>query len=238
MENSLSAPNRPIIAWSFSALNTFENCPRKFWATRVQKLVSDYNKDNTKGDDEHKCFDAYLKKATPLPASIAGFTPALQVVQRMPGQLYSEYSMALTQRLEPCKGTDWDVVWSRSIADVLVVDGSKATMIDWKFGKVPKEYKDQNPADQMEIAAAHVWRLFPAVNEVRTIYSYMYHNTNKPFDFQRAADEARIWNSLMPRVRSLEKAKALDLWPATPNPLCGWCPYGQCPHNTNEDAQR
>lgn len=229
---------RPIIAWSFSALNTFENCARKFWAVRVAKLVSDFNKANVQGDDEHKCFDANLKKGTPLPPSLAGYQPTLDRVRQMPGQLFSEYSMALTQQFVPCKGTDWNNVWSRSIADVLVVDGHKATLIDWKTGKVPKTYKDTNPADQMEIAAAHVWRHFPQVQDVNTIYIYLQHNEARDFKFSRGPDEARIWNSVMPRVRNLEKAKALDIWPANPNPLCGWCPYGACPHNTNAEAQQ
>lgn len=230
----MTNPPRPTIAWSFSALNTFENCPRKFWATKIKKLVSDYNAANIKGDAEHKAFDAHLSKNTPLPAHIAQFQPVLDMVKALPGQMYSEYSMALDANYVPCKGTDWNRVWMRSIADVITVNGFRAHVVDWKFGKAPSARYPMKP-DQMEIVAVAAMRIFPQVLEVNTAYVFPLSNQIFPFKFTRNEDEARIWQSLLPRVKAMEQAVKDDAWPATPNPLCGWCPYKACPHNTNVD---
>lgn len=220
---------RPVIAWSHSALDMFENCPRKFWAVRVKKLVSDGNKWNQSGDNEHKAFDRYLKKGTPLPAFLTKFTPMLDRVKATPGTLYSEFSMALTQDFRPCSGTDWDVVWVRAISDVLIVDGPLAINLDWKTGKV------SNKPAQMKLGAAVIFRTFPQVQEVRGAYVFTNHEAIEPVVTQRY-EESVIWGDYLPRVKRMEQAKLKDEWPATPNPLCGYCPYKACPHNKNPES--
>lgn len=216
---------RPI-AWSFSAVDSYRNCPRKFWAVKIEKLVSDANQYNTRGDDEHKVFDAYLRSRKPLPPSLAKFQPVLDRVLSAPGQLYSEYQLTLDTNYQPCGWKDWDRAWVRAQLDVLIVDGAKAKYIDWKTGK------PRSDPTQMKLAAAMIFQVFPAVNEVDTFYSYIHHNKNVPFSFTRM-QVPDLWNEFLPTVRQIEKSRATGDWPATPNGLCGYCPYKACPHNTN-----
>jgi hypothetical protein len=233
---------RPIIAWSFSALEMFLNCPRKYWAVKVAKLVSDDNKWNLQGDDEHKSFDKYLKR-TPnytLPHNLLAFTPMLDRVLATPGQLYSEMSLCLDMAFVPCKGNDWNRAWVRGAADVLIVNGTKAKMLDWKTGKVKREPK------QMQLVSLLVFQHFPEVTQVDTGYVYIHHGKTVPdpklhnekadYTFNRS-QIGELWQKFLPDVKRMEQAKLKDEWPPTPNPLCGYCPHRACQYNTNREPQ-
>lgn len=232
--------SRAIIPWSFSALEMFLNCPRKFWAVKIAKLVSDDNQWNLRGDDEHKCFDAYLKGKAALPPSLVKFTPMLDRVKAAPGQLYSEMSLSLNTQFVPCKWNDWDNVYVRGAADVLIVNGERAKMLDWKTGKV------KNDPKQMELVSLLVFQHFKEVQQVDTAYIYIHHNQTvpnpqkpeqlAPYTFTR--DQIGVlWQRFLPDVKKLENSKLKDEWPPTPNGLCGFCPYGACQYNTNRDLQ-
>lgn len=221
---------RPIVAWSFSALESYRNCPRKYWAVKIAKKCSDINKQNSDGDDGHQAFDQYLTKQRSLPAHLAQFTPILERVRVSPGQLYSEYQMALRADYVPCSFKDWDNCWVRAVTDVLVVNGQRAKTIDWKFGKPRKD-----PA-QMELLSAVIFRHFPDVQTVDAAYMYVNHGKLVPYTFHRT-EEQRLWMEFLPDVRKLEQSITKDDWPATPNPLCAWCPYDGCAHNTNPELR-
>lgn len=219
--------SRPEISWSYSALSMYENCPRKYWAVKVAKKVSDLNKFNAKGDDEHRSFDFYLKGRAQLPDSLAKFQPMLASVKRAEGQLYSEYQMALDMNYVPCGFKEWDKAWLRAIADVLIVNGTKAKMLDWKTGK-PKD-----DPDQMELAAVTIFQHFPQVQVVDWAFVFIHHGKTIPGITARE-ESTRIWNRFLPTVREMTESKRTDTWPARPNPLCGWCPYKECQYNTNK----
>lgn len=219
---------RPV-AWSYSALSMFENCPRKYHAVKIAKTFSDANKFNMRGDDEHKCFDYYLKGRSPLPATLQKFQPMLDKFRSAKGELYSEFQMALTEAYKPCSFKDWDNAWVRSVADLLIVIGDTAVMTDWKTGKVKDE------PDQMQLAAGLIFQHFPAVNTVRSAYMFIHHNATVPYTFTRQ-QVPDIWGNFLPRVKRLTLAVKTDEWPATPNPLCRFCPVKTCPHNTNPES--
>jgi len=73
------------------------------------------------------------------------------------------------------------------------------------------------------------------VQEVTFTYAFLRHQKLMPHKFYRA-NITRMWNGWLEKVRKLERAVDRNEWPATPNPLCGWCPVKKCPHNTNPKA--
>jgi CRISPR/Cas system-associated exonuclease Cas4 (RecB family) len=231
---------RPIIAWSFSAQEMYLNCPRKYWAVKVAKKVSDDNKWNLRGDDEHKSFDRYLKRERgyTLPESLLAFTPMLDRVLAAPGTMFSEYSMTLDQRFIPCKWNDWDKAWVRGAADVLIVNGARAKMLDWKTGKVKDDPK------QMRLVSLLVFQHFPEVQQVDTGYVYIHHGKTVPNQPGRMSDYSftrdrvgELWQEFLPAVKQMEQSKLKDEWPPKPNPLCAYCPYGECQYNTNPELR-
>ena len=223
--------SRPIIAWSYSALEMFENCPRKFWAVRIQKCVSDVNKFNVKGDSAHDSFAHYLKQGLALPPHLMFNKPLLDKVKVAPGEKYVEYKMTLDSQFVPCGFKDWNKAWVRVVSDLLIVNGDKAQYLDWKDGKFrPSD-------DQIDLAALVIFQHFPDVQQVAGGLVFFNHNKVHPRIVQKS-EAPLLWNSWLSRVKELETAVQTDSWPATPNPLCGWCPYAACPHNTNKDLPK
>jgi hypothetical protein len=225
----VSAPtNKPIQPWSYSALNTFENCPRKFWATKIAKIVSDVNNANYVGDVEHQAIQHYLQKGLMLPPEVVSFKPLLDKIKAAPGQQYVEYAMCLKQDMTPTRFKDWNEGWVRGATDYLKVNGAKAYYFDWKSGK----YRVSE--DQIELMALMIFRHFPEVQQVNAGLVFYKAGRVHPHIVYKT-DEPTLWNGFISRVRDLEQAKLTDNWPATPNPLCGWCPYKACPHNTTDE---
>lgn len=221
---------KPIIAWSFSALETFENCPRKFWATKIAKKVSDANTYNRAGDFEHRAFEDYTKKGLPLPASVQPFQPLLDRVRAAPGEKLYEHKMTIDAQFQVCDWRDGNRAMVRAAADMLIINGSKATYLDWKSGKFrPKD-------DQIELTSLMVFRHFPQVQQVAGgLVFYRYQQVHR--HIVHVADAPALWAKFLARAAALEQAKKADEWPAKPNPLCAYCPYKECPHNTNKEAR-
>ena len=219
---------RPIIAWSFSALNTFENCARKYWATKVRNLVSDINSDNLEGEADHKALQYHFAKGLPLPPKLAGLQPLSARIQSAPGETYVEYGMTLRQDFVPTKFNDWDNAWVRGAADLIKVNGTAAAYFDWKKGK----YRESD--DQIELTSLLIFAHFPQVEKVSG--GLVFYNDGKVYPhIVHRADQSRLWNGFITRVKEMEQAKLEDSWPTNPNPLCGGCAYKDCPFNTVDE---
>lgn len=220
------ANKRVEIYWSFSALQTFENCPRKYYETRIAKSCSDIGAHNTGGDDDHQAIERFFKHGLKLPQRLQPLEPLFQKIIAAPGEQYIEYQMCLTEALVPTRFKDFDQGWVRGAADYIKINGPLASYFDWKSGKPRDEIEDQ-----IDLTALMLFRHFPAVQKVNGALYYYNHNKIKPHVVTRA-DESRLWNSFYSRVNVMLNAKRESRYPATPNPLCGWCAYKACPHNT------
>jgi CRISPR/Cas system-associated exonuclease Cas4 (RecB family) len=216
---------RPIIAWSYSALTSFENCPRKYWATKVAKVVDDSNQYNRAGDSDHSLLQNHMQKGMALPPRLQFLDPLTSKLRAAPGETFVEYQMCLKQDLTPTHFKDWDGAWVRGAGDYVKINGPKALYMDWKSGKPRDEVEDQ-----IDLTALLLFKHFPAVQQMTGALLYYNHNKLAPHIVHRA-DEARLWNGFITRVRAMEEAKRNDDWPTNPNPLCGWCPYRACPFN-------
>jgi hypothetical protein len=82
------------------------------------------------------------------------FQPLLDVLMRMPGTRFPEHKMALTIDKQPCGFDDADY-WVRGIADLLIIDGDHAFVIDYKTGK-PK-MPDPDQLKLMALMVLVVW---------------------------------------------------------------------------------
>lgn len=219
---------RPIVAWSFSSLTMFEQCPRKYWAIKIQK-VDDTNAGNFRGDAEHQSIESYMKAGRGLSPTLNGAVPVFDLLRRAPGEAYIEYKMTLKQDLNVTHGKDWNGAWVRGAGDYIKINGELATYVDWKSGN-PKTDID----DQCDLTSALIFRHFPAVQEVRAAMFFYRHN-QLPTRTVFRTEEPRIWNNFTTRVRALELAIQTDNWPTNSGPLCGWCPYKACPFNKQDE---
>lgn len=221
----MPAPKRPI-AWSYSAITSFENCPRKYYEVNIAKSVKDGNETTDTNKIYHDALDARIARKKPLPGELAHLEPYAALIIGLPGETYSEADLTINEQFVPTKFNDWDGAWLRVRADVLKINGASGIGFDHKFGK------PRNDADQAELTALTVFRRFPSVQHFRFIYAHLDEKKGRdllPFDF-RADQQQALWGGWMNRYARLKAAREGNNFPMTPNPLCAYCPVRQCPN--------
>jgi hypothetical protein len=119
---------------SYTGIKEFEQCPRRFQATKILKLYPYEETEATRyGNEVHKAIEEHLKYETPIPEKHAQFTPVVQALASKPGRVEAELKFGVRRDLSPCGFFDRDV-WLRGAADIVVLDdeGLKAWVGDWK----------------------------------------------------------------------------------------------------------
>jgi CRISPR/Cas system-associated exonuclease Cas4 (RecB family) len=213
-------------AWSFSALKTFETCPRKYHAEKVEKLYPFEETEHTiYGKKVHLAAEKYIRDGEPLPKGMEQFKPALDALNNIPGDKHCELEMALTADRKPTdfKGDD---VWVRGIADLVIINGDRARVVDYKTGSA--KYPDKK---QLELMALMVFEYFPEVTQVKAALAFLLHDVVVKGKYNREEAD-KLWQRWDQRTAILDAAFENDNWPPNPNGLCRkWCPVVTCEFN-------
>jgi hypothetical protein len=214
------------MAWSYSALTSFETCPHRHFKTRIEKSVQDPpGADAQWGTRVHKALEDRLNAgpAQPITGALAVYEKFAERLERIRGTatLTTERRIALTSDLNETSYFAKDV-WLRVVVDVLIHHGNEATALDWKTGKRKPD------TEQLELTAAALFALYPEVQAVKTAYIWLKEDAFDRVDFVRD-DAPRIWSNFTPRVQRLEQAVATGEFPKKPSGLCRkWCPVKSC----------
>ena len=114
------------IAWSYSSIKTFEQCPKKYYHLKVLKDVKDSGNEATiYGQEVHKACEDYVKDGVEIPEKFAYVRKVVERIAQQEGEKHTEMKMGLKRvgdGYEPCKFLGKDVWW-RGIADVVVING-------------------------------------------------------------------------------------------------------------------
>lgn len=215
--------------WTYSQLDSFENCPKKFYHLKVIRDVVEPPTVHTDwGTKVHTALENYIKDGECLPEGMTQWDNLAKKLAALPGEKHTEIKFAVDKGFQPC---DWKQSWSRGIADLLVVHKDKAVVIDYKTGK-------RKPTEQLDLYANYVFHHYPQVNVVSTGFVWL---KDRRIDWNFGRDEGKpfsrgevpfVWNSFLPRIRKLESAYERDKWPAKTSGLCkAWCPVLSCEFN-------
>lgn len=215
-----------LVPWSYSRLDTFKQCPKKFWHMNVAKDVPfEQSAAMKEGELQHKMLEDRVSKGTPIPAGYEPLEPIAQSVVRAPGKTFTELKMALDYHLQPCGYSDWKNAYGRVIVDVLKINGEAAWAGDYKTGKPTSD------GLQLRINAAFLFAYYRDVDTVTTSYVWLKTRTVDTETYTRA-DLAKMWSDgILPEVDRLQEANKLNSWPAKANKFCAWCPVnkaGKC----------
>jgi hypothetical protein len=216
------------LSHSFSSIKMYENCPFRYYHQRIAKTVTDQGGEaSAHGERIHKYIEERLK-GTHSPGEIADITnlePIIASIEALSagGTLMTEQQLTLTQALTP---TSWFAkdAWLRSILDVLVVQGRKAVVLDWKTGKRRPDFT------QLELFALQVFAHYEDVQEVSTGFIWTKDLAFDRETYKREQTSA-MWASLLERIRRIEQSAETGVWPAKPSGLCRFCPCNHfCQH--------
>lgn len=218
-----------MTAWSYSSLKTFDQCPKKYYHLKVAKDVKDPGGAAAiYGQDVHKAAEDHIGAGVPVPAKYSYIQPVLDVLKELPGDKYCEFKMGVRKGadgFEPCDFFDPDTWW-RGIADLIVVDGPKAYVVDYKTGKSAR-YADTK---QLDLLAGAVFLHFPEVVSIKSALAFVV--SGDLVDKRHRADLRDSYlNVFDTELQRLAAAEESGVWNAVSGPLCGWCPVLNCAHN-------
>ena len=217
----------PKYAWSYSSLDMFKQCPHKYYRLKIAKdIVEPESEPMRYGKEVHKAAEDYFLKDIPIPEKFAFMRELLEPLSKIEGQRLCEHRMGLTENLEPCDFFDADVWW-RGIPDLLIINGDKAHLIDYKTGKSSK-YADRK---QLDLLALAIFKHFPEIQRIKAGLLFVVAK-----DFIKSAyvreEHEKTWVRWLEDTKKLEKAIELQVWNPKPNFTCGsWCPVKDCYHN-------
>jgi hypothetical protein len=229
-------------AWSYSALTSYETCPRRHYETRVAKTTKDPKGGPALiGDRAHKVLEQRALKGTEIPTTLKvsdptagtmvslsteGWERYISRILAAPGELQAESQYALNKKLQRVEWFAKDV-WVRVIIDLAKINGTKGMMFDWKTGK-----RDPD-TDQLKLFAAVGFHVWPALETIDTAFIWLKTGEIDRERFSRS-DIPNIWSEFIPRVKRLDVAHAENKWEPKPSGLCKkWCPVVSCVHNGN-----
>lgn len=213
------------VAWSYSRITSYEQCPRKFWNESVGKTVPfTKNEAAQYGDEVHKAFELFFKQQKKLPLNLLHWTPTLQQIAAAPGEKAVEQQIALNARWEPVEWYAKDA-WLRVKSDLTQINGARAAMWDWKTGK---------PSDddtQLKLNAAVTFILDPSIERIDMAYLWLKTKSISPSKML-STETPDFWATMLPRVARYQQAHDEQNFPPRPNFLCrGYCPITGCQYH-------
>lgn len=214
------------IKWSYSSLSLFQQCPKKYYHLRIAKDIKDRPSPQMRyGLDMHKAAELYVRDNVPLPAGFAFMKDPLDKLKNMDGEKFCEIRLGLNEDLEACKYSDKDVWW-RGIADLLIINGDEARVVDYKTGK--NAYPDTK---QLEVLSLAVFKHYPQVKVVKAGLLFVIHVDFVKVNFARENQQI-LWSKWIPETDRLANAYATNVWNPKINFTCSeWCPVVSCSHN-------
>ena len=203
-------------------------CPRKYHRLRVVKDIIEPPQEHLiYGSAVHKAAEEYVRDDTPIPEKYGFIQEYLDPLKALPGDKLCEHEMGLTKNFEPCGFRDKNV-WFRGIADLLIINGNKARIVDYKTSKSSR-YADKK---QLELLSLLTFKHFPQVESVKASLLFLVCKDLVPAEFSED-QQYDCWQKWVVETNQLESAMITDVWNPKPNFTCrGWCPVTDCEHNS------
>ena len=216
-----------VSPWSFSKIKAFEQCPKQFYHMKIAK---DYIEKETEamlyGTLFHEAAENFVKNDTPIPEKFKYAEAALTSLKNKPGKKLCEYKLGLTEDLEPCGFFD-ENVWFRGIADLIILDGDTAWVVDYKTGKSAR-YADKG---QLELMALATFKHFPEIKKVKAGLLFVIAKTLVKDSYEDTVAPI-LWKKWLSDYARMEKALETNTWNPRPSGLCRQhCAVIDCPHN-------
>ena len=223
----MNIPIRAIDPTSYSHIKAFEQCPKQFYhAKHLNEFPFKETADTKYGKEMHTAAELFIKDGEPIPSRFSYLQKPLESLARKKGKKFAELKLGVTKDLVPCTFFSKEV-WVRGVIDLLIVDGKKVWVIDYKSSK-KTTYAEK---DQLELMALLV---FARYTEVETVYGgLMYPRVNELIKATyHKKDKGVLWSGWIKRNEKMKEAYKLNQWATKESGLCrAHCPVVECIHN-------
>ena len=214
-------------AWSYSRLNSYEICPKKFWHSSVRKdVVEAESEDMRYGKMVHKALELRVGKKKPMPLNLRYLEKYAATLANASGEKLTEMQLAIDANFEPCSWFAKET-WCRAILDLAIVKGSHAIVFDYKTGKISDDFT------QLRLAGILLMLHMPELQIVELSYLWTKDKKVTSYERQLTRDDIKaIVLEFIPRLKKYEKAHRTENFPARPGFLCRkYCAVTACPYH-------
>ena len=213
------------MAWSYSSMKDFSNCPRKFNEIKVKK---NYEFQKTEaiiyGEEVHKALELYISEGKEVPERYSQFRKIVETLNGFEGEKHTELKLGLNGNRKPCDFFAKEV-WVRGVVDLLIVNGKTAYVIDYKTGN--DKYAD---TAQLKLMAIMAFEHFPQIEKIKAALLFIVKDRVIKERYNRD-DLPELWARFEPNLYKLRQAFATDVWNPNPTGLCRFCPVKTCEYN-------
>jgi CRISPR/Cas system-associated exonuclease Cas4 (RecB family) len=204
-----------IVAWSYSRLSSWEECPAKAKYKFLLKLPEPASPYAARGTDLHSLAEDYIKgKIIDVPTQLSNVQEYLDELKH--ADTKTELQLAFTEAWEP---TEWFAmnVYCRVIFDAVRVLPEKTVVVDHKTGK---KRQDEH-TDQLRLYALATFKQWPEtpVVDAQVIYIDQAERLRMTFTKDKIPELQAYWDERAGKMR------ADDMFSPRPNPNCKWCHY-------------
>lgn len=204
--------------WSYSALDTYRQCPLRAKLRYIDKVPDPGNKYSARGTDIHNELEAIVRDKLPVPEKYQFFEPLLTALADQNPTI--EKMFMFDQYWKPTQ--DRNQVWLYVKQDLMVVEpGEFLLTVDYKSGR--KDGNEAKHVAQKIIYSIAGWMLHPDLPEYIAEMWYIDQKdiTSRSFTPEvLEAARARLDNE----VHRMFDDKLFRPRPSVPN--CKYCPYG------------
>ena len=216
-------------SWSYSRVNSFKQCPKKYYHLYIKKDVVDKGNAATYyGNKVHKAAEHYIQEGIELPRQYKFMQRTLDAFNAIEGEKHCEIRFGVAKEDEMSAPTTFFAkdVWWRGIADLLIVNEARAFIVDYKTSK------NMNYADtkQLDLLAGATFIHYPEVKKIKSALSFVVCNgfISKEYTADLYKSYMNVFDNELERIEvALEK----DVWNPVESGLCGFCPVTSCEHN-------
>lgn len=216
------------VVWSFSSLKTFQQCPRKYYRTKILKDIKEPDTQATLyGKSVHTAAEEFIRDGTPVPEQFSYIAPMLETLKNIEGEKHCELRLGLTKQLEPC-GFSAKNVWWHGIADLVIINEPKqiAYSMDYKTSKSAR-YAD---VKQLDLVAVGIFKHFPNIVRVKSALAFVVSK-----EFVKAEHHVEMVPKYIEKpaqdVARIEAAIDNGVWNPVQGPLCKFCAVRDCEYN-------
>lgn len=208
---------------SYSGLKDYEGCPRRYHEVKVLKKYKRQETEQTLwGKQVHEEAELFVREAKPFELVFPG-RDMVEALAGLTGEKHCELEMAVDGSLHAVDFKDETAIL-RGIADLVIIQGYKARVVDYKTGSA--KYPD---VAQLELMALMVFAKFPEVQVCHGALLFLAHNTMVQ-KITKRENEAELWSKWLGKLERVEQAHISGVWNPKSSALCPWCPVVECEH--------
>ena len=218
---------KPIV-WSFSSLKTFQQCPKKYYHTKIVKDVVEPDTQATLyGKTAHTVAEEYIRDDVLVPPTFEYMKTTLDALKKVEGEKLCELKLGLTKDLETCDFSAPNVWW-HGIADLVIINREKgvAHSVDYKTSKSAR-YAD---VKQLDIVACGLFAKFPEIQRVKSALIFVVSK-----EMVKAEHHKEMMVKYLEKpsqdVARIEAAVKNGVWNPISGPLCKFCAVKSCEYN-------